>query len=56
MDRPMLGTDARIGILNRGEAAFRFVRAVRDYNSFHGTRLEAAAFYVDEEEEAPFVE
>ena len=56
MDRPLLETDARIGILNRGEAAFRFVRAVRDYNAFHGTRLEAVAFYVDAEEEAPFVE
>jgi len=56
MDRPLLESDARIGILNRGEAAFRFVRAVRDYNAFHGTRLEAAAPFVDVEEEAPFVE
>jgi len=56
MERPLLESDARIGILNRGEAAFRFVRAVRDYNAFQGTRLEAAAFYVDAEEEAPFVE
>ena len=29
-DYCMLTSDARIGILNRGEAAFRFVRAVRD--------------------------
>jgi acetyl/propionyl-CoA carboxylase alpha subunit/acetyl-CoA carboxylase carboxyltransferase component len=56
MDRPLLESDARIGILNRGEAAFRFVRATREYNAFHGTRLEAAAFYLDAEEEAPFVE
>ena len=56
MDRLLLESDARIGILNRGEAAFRFVRAVRDYNALHGTRLETAAFYVDAEEEAPFVE
>jgi len=56
MDRPLLESDTRIGILNRGEAAFRFVRAIRDYNAFHGTRLEAAAFYLDAEEEAPFVE
>jgi len=56
MDRPLLQSSARIGILNRGEAAFRFVRAVREYNAFHGIRLEAVAFYVDVEEEAPFVE
>ena len=56
MNRPLLESDARIGILNRGEAAFRFVRAVRDYNAFHGTLLEAAALYVEAEEEAPFVE
>ncbi|MBN2551263.1 MAG: ATP-grasp domain-containing protein [Spirochaetales bacterium] len=56
MDRPLLKSDARIGILNRGEAAFRFVRAVRDYNACHGTFLETVAFYVKVEEEALFVE
>ncbi|MBD3394107.1 MAG: ATP-grasp domain-containing protein [Chitinivibrionales bacterium] len=56
MDKPLLDPNARIGILNRGEAAFRFVRAVRDYNALHGTGLQAVAFYLDSEEEAPFVE
>ncbi len=50
-----LNPAARIGILNRGEAALRFVRAVHEHNALHGTRLAAVAFYLEAEEEAPFV-
>ena len=50
-----LTSDARIGIINRGESAMRFIRAVREYNSLHGTTLSTAAFYLDVEEEALFV-
>ncbi len=50
-----LATDARIGIINRGEAAMRFIRAVREYNSLHDRVLSTAAFYLDVEEEALFV-
>ena len=56
MRRPSLNSNTRIGILNRGEPALRFVRAVREYNALHGTRLESVAFYMDVEEETPFVE
>ncbi len=52
---PTLSSDARIGIINRGEAAMRFIRAVREYNSLHETSLTTSAFYLDVEEEALFV-
>jgi acetyl/propionyl-CoA carboxylase alpha subunit len=56
VDRPRLSADARIGILNRGEAALRFIRAVKDYNALRGTRLQTVALYVEEEKEALFVQ
>lgn len=55
LPRHNLGDASRIGILNRGEAAMRFIRAVREYNSQHGTDLKTVAFYVDKEEYSPFV-
>jgi len=36
MDRPLLRSSARIGILNRGVAAFRFVRAVQEHKTGWG--------------------
>ena len=45
----------RIGIVNRGEAALRFIRAVKEYNTLHGTELKTVAYYIDKEEHAPFV-
>ena len=51
----VLSSSARIGILNRGEAALRFIRAVHEYNSLHGTRLTTVAFYVEKEEYSTFV-
>jgi acetyl/propionyl-CoA carboxylase alpha subunit/acetyl-CoA carboxylase carboxyltransferase component len=53
--QPVLRKNARIGIINRGEAALRFIRAVREYNSLHHTSLQTVAFYIDAEEKAPFV-
>ncbi|HDQ15116.1 MAG TPA: ATP-grasp domain-containing protein, partial [Sediminispirochaeta sp.] len=50
-----LKTDAKIGILNRGEAALRFVRAVKEYNNLNGSQLKSIAFYTEKEEYAPFV-
>ncbi len=50
-----LTNESRIGIVNRGEPAVRFIRAVRDYNEAHGTRLQAVAFFLDEEADAVFV-
>ncbi|MBF9014955.1 MULTISPECIES: carboxyl transferase domain-containing protein [unclassified Oceanispirochaeta] len=55
MQKVILKDNARIGIINRGEAALRFIRAVREYNSLHGTELTTVAFYIEAEEEAPFV-
>lgn len=55
MQKVILKDNARIGIINRGEAALRFIRAVREYNSLHGTQLTTVAFYIEAEEEAPFV-
>lgn len=45
----------RIAIVNRGEAAVRFVRALRDYNRERGTSLVAIALYTDPDQQAPFV-
>ncbi len=45
----------RIAIVNRGEAALRFIRAVREYNNLHGTELSTIALYMDMEESAPYV-
>ncbi|MFP4180301.1 MAG: biotin carboxylase N-terminal domain-containing protein, partial [Spirochaetaceae bacterium] len=50
-----LTKDSKIGILNRGEAALRFVRAVKEYNTLHGSSLTTAAFFTEKEEYAPFV-
>ena len=47
--------NARIGIMNRGEAALRFIRAVREYNAIFDTSLTTMAFFSDVEEQAPFV-
>ena len=50
-----LHANSRIGIVNRGEAALRFIRGVREYNSRFGTSLAAVAIYTAAEEQAPFV-
>jgi acetyl/propionyl-CoA carboxylase alpha subunit/acetyl-CoA carboxylase carboxyltransferase component len=54
-NRPTLDGASRIGIVNRGEAAIRFIRAVREYNSVYQTNLTTAVFYLDKESEALFV-
>ena len=52
----VLTRTSRIGIANRGEPALRFIRAVREYNARTGAQLETAAFYIDTEKDAPFVQ
>lgn len=52
----VLTRTSRIGIANRGEPALRFIRAVREYNARTGAQLETAAFYIDAEKDAPFVQ
>ncbi len=54
MNKTFMKRDARIGIVNRGEPAMRFIRAVKEYNAEHGTTLSTVAFFVPEEGEALF--
>ena len=52
----ILKDNAHIGIVNRGEAALRFIRAVRDYNQLYGTKMTTIAFYTDRESSSLFSE
>ena len=56
MPEAALGPGSRIGVLNRGEAARRFIRAVRDFNALRGTRLETVVFHPAGEADAPYVQ
>ncbi|SVD48542.1 uncharacterized protein METZ01_LOCUS401396, partial [marine metagenome] len=46
---------SRIAILNRGEAAIRFMRAARTLSGIHGQPLETVSFYTKPDESALFV-
>jgi acetyl/propionyl-CoA carboxylase alpha subunit/acetyl-CoA carboxylase carboxyltransferase component len=45
----------RIAIVNRGEAAMRFIHAVREFNQENGTALRSIALYTDPDRHAMFV-
>ena len=45
----------RIAIVNRGEPAVRFIKAVRDYNRLHGASLITIALYTDVDRRSRFV-
>jgi acetyl/propionyl-CoA carboxylase alpha subunit len=45
----------RVAIVNRGEAAMRFIHAARDFNQEHGTSLRTVALFSDCERHAMFV-
>ena len=45
----------RIAVLNRGEAAVRFLRALEEYNIERKTAHQSVALYTDTDAEAPFV-
>lgn len=45
----------RVVIVNRGEAAMRFIHAAREFNQEHGTRLRTIALFTDCERHAMFV-
>ncbi|MCO4761191.1 MAG: acetyl-CoA carboxylase biotin carboxylase subunit family protein, partial [Myxococcales bacterium] len=45
---------SRIAILNRGEPAVRFCRAVRDYNAERQTQLSSVALYTEPDAGSPF--
>ncbi|MES2746525.1 MAG: carboxyl transferase domain-containing protein [Bdellovibrionota bacterium] len=55
MKRKLLLPDAKIGIINRGEAAVRFIRGAKEFNALHGTTFTTVAFYTDVESDALFV-
>ena len=45
----------RIAIVNRGEAAMRFIHAVREFNQEHGSDLRTIALYTEPDRRALFV-
>jgi len=45
----------RVAIVNRGEAAMRFINAVREFNQERGTRIRTVALYTDPDRRAMFV-
>ncbi|MEW5816890.1 MAG: biotin carboxylase N-terminal domain-containing protein, partial [Spirochaetota bacterium] len=47
--------DAKIGIINRGEAAIRFIRAAKEYNAIHETNFSSVVFHTEDESDALFV-
>jgi len=48
-------TFTRVGVVNRGEPAVRFLRALRDYNRERGTTLTSVALYTEPDRTAPFL-
>lgn len=55
MERKRLAENARIGIINRGEAAVRFIRAAKEFNTLYQTQFDTVAFFIDAESDALFV-
>src|SRR5271167_173913 len=45
----------RVAIVNRGEAAMRFIHAVRDFNQEHGTSLRTIALFTEPDRRSMFV-
>lgn len=45
----------RVAIVNRGEAAMRFINAVREFNQERGTRIRTVALYTEPDRKAMFV-
>ncbi|MGA8072356.1 MAG: carboxyl transferase domain-containing protein [Candidatus Acidiferrales bacterium] len=51
----MLHEFQRVAIVNRGEAAMRFIHAVREFNQERGTSLRTIALYTEPDRNAMFV-
>ncbi|HKS73469.1 MAG TPA: biotin carboxylase N-terminal domain-containing protein, partial [Terriglobales bacterium] len=45
----------RVAIINRGEAAMRFIHAVREFNQEQGTALRTIALFTEPDRNALFV-
>ncbi|MBF0205970.1 MAG: ATP-grasp domain-containing protein [Oligoflexia bacterium] len=52
---PVLSKSSRIAIINRGEAAVRFIKAVKEFNLSEGCNLSTVVFYLEEEKHSLFV-
>ncbi|MCP5515298.1 MAG: biotin/lipoyl-binding protein [Spirochaetales bacterium] len=53
-EKKLLKPDGRIGILNRGEAAYRFIRSLKEYNNLYSVNLKSVSFYIEKEEQSLF--
>ena len=51
----LLKEDARIGIVNRGEPACRFIRSVKEYNNLNNCSFKSISFYIRKEKDSLFV-
>ncbi len=51
----LLKKDARIGIVNRGEPACRFIRSVKEYNNLNSCSFKSISFYIRKERDSLFV-
>jgi biotin carboxylase len=45
----------RVAIVNRGEAAMRFIHAAREFNQEHGTSLRTIGLFTEPDRHAMFV-
>ncbi len=45
----------RVAIINRGEAAIRFIHAAREFNQENGISIRAIAFFTEPDRHAMFV-
>ena len=46
---------SKVAIINRGEPAVRFLRALQEFNLIHNTTIKGVALYTEPDERAPFV-
>lgn len=53
--RKLMNGNARIAIVNRGEPAMRFIKAVKEYNEIHSTELKTVVFYQTADLSTPWV-
>jgi acetyl/propionyl-CoA carboxylase alpha subunit/acetyl-CoA carboxylase carboxyltransferase component len=53
--RPVSGEGWRVAVVNRGEAAIRFLNAAREFSEEEGVPIETVAFYTEPDRNAAFV-
>ncbi|MBF0297428.1 MAG: ATP-grasp domain-containing protein [Oligoflexia bacterium] len=50
-----LKSNSRVAIINRGEAAVRFIKAVKEYNILKNTSISTVAYFMESDRNSPFV-